>query len=96
MVFSSFTVTPILWLLSLCGHDVRLSYYLGHELICYSLMVLKADLACSQRPLQEESKRQLSKLGLDKCTDGLVGEGKDLLTLLFPLVILRTDTFGII
>lgn len=59
-------------------------------------MVLKANLACSQRPLQEESKRQLSQLGLDKCTDGLVGEGKDLLTLLFPLIILKGDTFQII
>lgn len=51
-------------------------------------MILKADLACSQRPLQEESERQLSKLCLDKCTDGLVGEGEDLLALFFPLVIL--------
>lgn len=59
-------------------------------------MVLKANLACSQCPLQEESKRQLSKLSLDKCTDGLVGEGKDLLALLFPLVILMGDKFGII
>lgn len=59
-------------------------------------MVLKANLSCSQRPLQEESKWQLRKLGLDKCTDGLVSEGKDLLTLLFPLVILMGDKFGII
>lgn len=51
-------------------------------------MVLKASLASGQRPLQEESKWQLCKLGLDKCTDGLVSEGKDLLALLFPLVIL--------
>lgn len=53
-------------------------------------MVFKANFACSQRPLQEESERQLSKLGLDKSTDGLMGEGKDLLALLFPLVILVT------
>lgn len=62
--------------------------YLWHELIGYSLVVLKANLACSQGPLQKEPKRQLCKLCLDKCTDGLVGEGKDLLTLLFPLIIL--------
>lgn len=59
-------------------------------------MVLKADLARGQRPLQEESKRQLGELGLDKCTDGLVGEGEDLLTLLFPLVILMGVKLGTI
>lgn len=51
-------------------------------------MVLKANFACSQRPLQEQSQRQLSELGFNKCTDGLVSEGEDLLALLFPLVIL--------
>lgn len=56
-------------------------------------MILKANLPSCQRPLQEESKRQLGKLGLDKCTDGLVSEGEDLLTLLFPLVILTRDRF---
>lgn len=57
-------------------------------------MVLKADLPCSQRPLQEESKRQLCELGLDERTDGLVGEGEDLLTFLLPLVVLMGDTWG--
>lgn len=52
-------------------------------------MVFKADFARSQRPLQEEPKRQLCKLRLDKCTDGLMSKGKDLLALLFPLVILK-------
>lgn len=51
-------------------------------------MVLEADLSGSQRPLQEESQRQLGQLGLDKCTDRLVGEGEDLLALLLPLVVL--------
>lgn len=53
-------------------------------------MVFKANFAGSQRPLQEESKRQLCKLSLNKGTDGLMSEGKDLLALLFPLVILMS------
>lgn len=51
-------------------------------------MVFKANFARSQRPLQEEPQRQLRQLSLDKCTDGLVSKGKDLLALLFPFVIL--------
>lgn len=54
-------------------------------------MVLKADLPCGQRPLQEEAQRQLRQLRLDKSTDGLMGEGEDLLTLLLPLVILKAE-----
>lgn len=68
-----------------------LTAYLGHEFISYSLMVLKANLSCSQRPLQEESEGQLSQLSLDKCTDGLVGEGEDLLALFLPLVVLKRE-----
>lgn len=59
-------------------------------------MVLKPNLACSQRPLQKESKRQLRELSLDECTDGLVGKGKDLLTFLLPLVILVGDRGNVI
>lgn len=76
------------------GRRRRHTAYLGHELVGYSLVVLKADLASSQRALQEESKRQLSQLSLDQRTDGLVGEGEDLLALLFPLVILTGDRVG--
>lgn len=52
-------------------------------------MVFKANFARGQRPLQKEPKRQFRKLGLDKCTDGLMSKGEDLLALLFPLVILK-------
>ena len=51
-------------------------------------MVLEGDLACCERPLEEEPEGQLCQLGLDESTDGLVGEREDLLTLLLPLVIL--------
>lgn len=63
--------------------------YLGHELVGYGLMVLEADLAGGERPLQEQTQRQLSQLGFYQSTDGLVGKGEDLLALLLPFIVLQ-------
>lgn len=54
-------------------------------------MVLKGDLARSQRPLQEEAQRQLRKLRLNERADGVVGKREDLLALLLPLVVLQEE-----
>lgn len=67
-----------------------MALYLRHELVGHRFVVLEADLAGGQRPLQEQPERQLGELGLDERADGLVGEGEDLLALLLPLVVLQT------
>lgn len=66
----------------------ELDTHLGHELIGHSLVILKANLSCSQSPLQEESQGQLCQLCFDQSTDGLVSKREDLLAFLLPFVIL--------
>lgn len=63
--------------------------YLGHELVGDRLVVLEADLSGGERPLQEETQRQLGELGLDQGADGLMGKREDLLALFLPLIVLQ-------
>ena len=54
-------------------------------------MVFELNLGDGESSLEEKPQRQFGELCLYECTDRLVAELKDLLTLLVPLVILRNE-----
>lgn len=62
---------------------------LGHELVRNGLVVLKFYLIDGERPLQEQTERELGKFGLDERHYGLMAILEYFLAFLVPFVVVR-------